>query len=229
MTIKALFIEVLGTLLDVNNIEKHIAELVIKEIPVRISGADLVRELVDEMRNRFLSEQYRSMKHLVKDSLAAITKKYSVILSPHELYYIANKAVNALVGIMRPYGDAQHFLKEVRGMGLAMYVLTSLDNDIAKKILITLSLAEYFNGIVSADLSRAMKPSPKIYLSALRRAGVRPEESLIVSALPEDVVGGTLCNIRTIFVKRGNDIPMGAQKVAGNLVEVVEILRKLVD
>ena len=228
MTIKALFVEVLGTILEIGNIEKHIAEFVTREIPVRISGVNLVGELIDEMRRRSLSGQYRSMRNLVKDSLITITKKYNVILSPHELYYIANKAVNALVGIMRPYWDAEHFLKEVRGMDITLYVLTSLDNDIAKKMLVTLSITEYFSAIISADLSRAMKPSPKIYLSALKRAGVRPEESLIVSALPEDVVGGALCNINTIFVKRENDAPMGAQKIANDLVEVVEILKRLV-
>ncbi len=227
--IRALFIEVLGTLLDIHDIERHIAEFAAREIPVRISGVNLIGELVNEIRNRISSpsNQYKSMKNIVKDSIAIITKKYNMILSPNEIYYITNKAINALVNIARPHWDVEPFLQGVRDMGMPIYILTNLDNDTTRKILISLNLTEHFSGIISADLSKAAKPNIKIYFSALRRAGVKPEESILISALPEDVIGGALCNIFTIFVKRGQEVPRNAQIVVENLVEAVEHLRKM--
>jgi len=109
---------------------------------------------------------------------------------------------NAFVTVARIYDDVEPALNELSNLGVPMYILTNLDNDIAKKILLKNGLLRFFKGVVSSDLTRVGKPNVRIFNAALYRAKVNKEEALIVSGLVEDIIGGKLSQIRTVFVNR---------------------------
>lgn len=59
-----------------------------------------------------------------------------------------------------------------------------------------------FTRIYSADLFQSSKPSPKVYLEAAEKMGVKPEACGLVAAHLSDLKGAKACGFHTIYVVR---------------------------
>ena len=72
-----------------------------------------------------------------------------------------------------------------------------------------------FDCVLSAELARAYKPAPEVYLTAARLLGVKPAELMLVAAHPGDLEGSRTAGLRTAFVDRpleqGRGSPARAQ------------------
>ena len=79
-------------------------------------------------------------------------------------------------------------MREAREQGLLLCVCTTSNERSAKAITRHLLSDIRFHSILAGDVVKAKKPDPAIYLLALERTGLRPEECLVV----EDSRIGTL-------------------------------------
>lgn len=76
-----------------------------------------------------------------------------------------------------------------------------------------------FQHLFSAEHFGAYKPSPKTYLGAVEKLGLKPEECAMVASHLEDLAEARKCGLRTIYVER-------PKEEAWSLQEVVEASRK---
>jgi 2-haloacid dehalogenase len=88
--------------------------------------------------------------------------------------------------------------------------------------------------ILGADVSRAYKPMPQVYLHACELLGVEPDRAMLVAAHDYDLDAARRCGLKTAYVVRANaHDPSKAANVkqhdgweykASNLIELAAIL-----
>ena len=65
-------------------------------------------------------------------------------------------------------------------------------------------IREYFDVIAASGEEGAAKPGPELFLTALRRAGCRPEEAAMIGDRPDnDIIPAKKLGMYTVWVKQG--------------------------
>lgn len=59
-----------------------------------------------------------------------------------------------------------------------------------------------FTHVFSAEMFKSYKPSPKVYLGAAEKLGLKPEECMMVAAHLDDLKHAKACGLRTCYVER---------------------------
>ncbi|KAI4642802.1 uncharacterized protein J4E79_011418 [Alternaria viburni] len=70
-----------------------------------------------------------------------------------------------------------------------------------------------FTHIFSAEMFGTYKPSPKVYLGAAEKLGLRPEECAMVAAHLNDLKAAKGCGLRTVYVERAQEEDWGEEVV----------------
>ncbi|ADY01950.1 Haloacid dehalogenase domain protein hydrolase [Vulcanisaeta moutnovskia 768-28] len=229
---KTLFFEVLNTLVRLTHFETESARLIRDELNIRISLDELASQFRKEWEDRYnmlISKGvYRSLRQLARETMISLLRKYSLSLSPAELDYFGNAISSLIVETSELYPDVIEAINALSQMSISMYILTNLDNDVAKKILLRNNLLRHFKGVVSSDLTKVGKPAIKIFQAALNRAGVPPSDALIVSGLVEDVIGAKFLDLKVVFVRRVDvQLPVKPFYEINTLTQLPEIISKL--
>ena len=88
--------------------------------------------------------------------------------------------------------------------------------------------------VLSAELARAYKPDPQVYLLAAQWLGVAPHELMLVAAHPSDLCAAAACGLRTAYVHRplefGADVPRehpGAGSFDLHAQDFIDLARQL--
>lgn len=227
-----LFMEVMDTLASLEGFAQEMASLIKREVDIKASEDEVAALIADEWSSKYnqlvTSGNYRSLRSLARDVMLTIIRKYSLGLGGRELEYWGDALANAFVTVAKIYDDVEPALNELSNLGVQMYILTNLDNDIAKKILLKNGLLRFFRGVISSDLTRVGKPNARIFNAALYRAKISKDDALIVSGLIEDVIGGKLSQIRTVFVNRRKvNLTVKPDYIIGNLTELPKLLTSI--
>lgn len=77
-----------------------------------------------------------------------------------------------------------------------------------------------FTGIYSAELFKTYKPNAKVYLGAAEKAGVRPEECMMVAAHLDDLKFAKQNGLRTMYVERPQEERHPSLREEEGLVDV---------
>ena len=98
-----------------------------------------------------------------------------------------------------PWPDVRTGLDELR----LEHVTATLSNG---HLALLVDLARHgdlrFDCLLSAELARAYKPAPEVYLTAARLLGFEPGEVMLVAAHPWDLQGAREAGLRTAFIDR---------------------------
>ncbi len=98
-----------------------------------------------------------------------------------------------------PWPDVKHGLEQLRGT----HIVATLSNG---HVAMLVDLARHgdlrFDCVLSAELARAYKPDPAVYLSAARLLALDPGEVMLVAAHPWDLKGARAAGLRSALVRR---------------------------
>jgi len=79
----------------------------------------------------------------------------------------------------------------------------------------SVNLARYaglpWDAILGAEIARAYKPQPEVYLASVAALGIEPAEAMMVAAHNGDLVAAAACGLRTAFVARPREYGPGQQ------------------
>jgi putative hydrolase of the HAD superfamily len=96
-------------------------------------------------------------------------------------------------------------LIELMKMNLKLAVVSDAPGREAWLRLCYLNLHHVFDVVVTFDDTHMRKPNPEPFVEALKRLGVKPQESLMVGDWAErDVVGAAQVGMRTVFARYGD-------------------------
>lgn len=86
----------------------------------------------------------------------------------------------AKLAALRPYDGARDVLDELRDEGMGLGVVSDADGLLAASRLRRCGLADFFDVVVTPDVTGERKPSPTNFLHALDRLGAGPSDAAMV-------------------------------------------------
>jgi putative hydrolase of the HAD superfamily len=209
MKTKAVFLDALGTLVDLEPPWVHLAEEL---------GIDPDQRLVDAVRAEMGYYKQHAHEGTDTDALADLRARCADVLSRELGRDVSVEQMMAAIRF-RAYPDAGPALSELRARGLRLVCVSNWDISLPD-VLARCGLLDAIEGVVSSADVGARKPDPAIFEAALEVAGVQPSEALHVGDTPdEDVDGARAAEIRVLLLDRdgGGDIASLAE-VAEHLV-----------
>ena len=109
-------------------------------------------------------------------------------------------AISRVWHILEPWPDSSSGLASINRLELQTCTLSNGNLNVLK------DLAAYghlqWTHFFSAEHFEAYKPSPKVYLGAVEKLGLKPEECAMVAAHLGDLKAAKECGLQTIYVER---------------------------
>ena len=102
---------------------------------------------------------------------------------------------------IKPLAGADRLVAALQQRGLTVVAATSASGDELKKLLEIARVT--LDGATSKDDAEESKPEPDILHAALSRAGVRPDEALMIGDTPYDIDAATKARVQTIAFRSG--------------------------
>jgi len=112
------------------------------------------------------------------------------------------------------YPEVEETLQQLRKMGLKIGIVTNgLESDY-RRVLQKVGLLDFFDVTVGIDTVGKMKPHRQIFLHALNKLEVSPNETLFVGdRLEEDYEGARRAGLRPLLIDRDNVIGSKVEKI----------------
>ena len=103
-------------------------------------------------------------------------------------------------GGLQPMPGAEDCLRRLRDLGVTLAVTTASDMERTTRYLTKLGLVKYFDRLISATEVPEGKPSPDIYLYAVKELGLTPEDCIAVEDAPNGILSAYRAGLRVIMV-----------------------------
>ncbi len=97
-------------------------------------------------------------------------------------------------------------LKNLAKQGMILGCCSNAIQESVVEMLLRASITEYFDIIMGNDVGFKPKPSPDIYLEAMRRLKVKPEECIIVEDAPHGIEAAKATGAKVIEVSGYNEV-----------------------
>jgi putative hydrolase of the HAD superfamily len=109
------------------------------------------------------------------------------------------------VRVLEPYPGTRETLGELKRRGFPLAVLTDAHNGNALARLRKTDLFQYFDHVISYDMTGAKKPAPDAFLLALRKLGTSPSETVLVGdSIRRDIAPAKELGMITAYAAYGD-------------------------
>jgi HAD superfamily hydrolase (TIGR01509 family) len=115
---------------------------------------------------------------------------------------------------LQPFPQVRDLLQRIRADGRDVVLASSATGEELERYKAIAGIGDLLDGATSADDAEQSKPEPDIFLAALRTAGVRADEAVVIGDTPYDAVAATRAGVRAIGVLCGR-FPEAALREAG--------------
>ncbi|OGH88698.1 MAG: HAD family hydrolase [Candidatus Magasanikbacteria bacterium RIFOXYC2_FULL_42_28] len=97
-------------------------------------------------------------------------------------------------------------LKELKRRGFALACVSNSIRETLHYMLKSAQLFDHFDFIIGNDEVKKTKPDPEIYLSALQKMNLRPEECVAVEDAPHGIASAKASGVKVIEVRDVQDV-----------------------
>jgi len=152
------------------------------------------------------SAPYKTVDQHHHDSLRDLLLERKLLLaddSPGSLFDEAQISTLALVWhFLDPWSDTSRGLRLLN----TKFSTATLSNGNVSLLTDMVKHADMpFTHIISSEMFKSYKPSPKVYLGAVERLGLQPEECVMVAAHLSDLKHAKSNGLRTVYVERSQE------------------------
>lgn len=93
----------------------------------------------------------------------------------------------------------------LRRAGFRLVTMTNGSVELTDGLLVRAGVRDQFDALLGVSGPRCWKPAPEAYRYAVRRAGVRPGEALLIAVHPWDVDGAQRAGLAGAWLRRGTN------------------------
>lgn len=202
------FLDVDGTLLWVDlDVEGYVRDLA----PYSTNGGLSVEKAAGPVWESMRRHIKENIEHRTEDDLAdfkrrnaEITAEALGIEAPTKmLAEVANRRIS-----FNPYPESEGVLRELRSMGLKLYVVSNWDI-LLEGVLTDLGWRDYFDGVVISAVVGSEKPERDIFEQALRMSGKLEYRKSVIHVGNDpvtDIRGAAQSGLDTLFINRENGV-----------------------
>ncbi len=123
------------------------------------------------------------------DMIHEVDKKFRESYPQYEPY----------VGI---FPEVKDVLQELKGKKAALGVVSNIPTVFLREHLRKFNLDSYFDIITGQEDCDEQKPSPKPIVFTIEKLGMKPQETLYVGDMEEDIIAGKMANAVTVAIVR---------------------------
>jgi len=140
--------------------------------------------------------------------LEKLTQEKQLPASLHNLIYDIkqNYTRRYVHSDTRPSFDKHLMLKRLKNSGIKLAVCSNSIRESVEVMLKNAMLLEYFDLLLSNQDVTQNKPHPEIYLTAMEKLSVRPEETIIVEDAPHGIESARASGAHVVVVDNANDV-----------------------
>jgi len=185
--LKAVFFDIDGTLIDSNDAHTR-AWVETLQRHGRSVSYDEVRSLIGKGSDKVFAE----LLGVASDSALAkqITKDRTQLL------------LSSFIPNLAPTPGARLLVQHMRSEGLRLVIASSSGEELPA-LLAQADLGDLLDTAVSSDEAKESKPDGDIIEVALRKAGVQPEEAVMVGDTPYDIAAAKAAGVKCIALRCG--------------------------
>ncbi|MFC7339163.1 haloacid dehalogenase type II [Haloferula chungangensis] len=221
---KVIFFDVNETLLDLTQMRASVGKALDgKEelLPLWFSTM-LHYSLVDTV-----TERYHGFADIGVAALMMVAKNNDIALTEEA----AREAIVTPLRSLPPHPDVKEGLQSLKDQGFRLISFTNSSNKGVQTQFENAGLMEFFEERLSVEDQKVYKPALASYRWAMEKAGVKPEEAMMVAAHGWDIAGVKAAGMTGVFVARPGKstypLAIPADKEVADLVELAEWLKTL--
>lgn len=104
-----------------------------------------------------------------------------------------------------PYPGVQELIPAISESGIGMTIVTDAESRQAKERLTKLGLYDYFQSVITPDITGKRKPDPTNFFNAMQVMKTLPEQTMIVGDSPKrEIEPGNKLGLMTVYAKYGD-------------------------
>lgn len=211
-SLRAVLVDIDGTLVDSN--DAHTRTWI--RVLARHGHAfphEAVRPLIGKGGDKLVAELLGPAAERADST--ALADERSELFASTELYEL------------KPTRGARALLQKLRDVGLQVVVATSAQASEADALLRQAGLDDLIDQAADSGDAAASKPDPDIVQSALRKAGARPSEAIMLGDTPHDVEAARKAGVPVIALRCGgwwnDDAFAGATAIYDDPAELLDL------
>ncbi|MBB4120329.1 phosphoglycolate phosphatase [Martelella radicis] len=135
---------------------------------------------------------------------------------------------DGMPGKSRPYPGTRAALERLKAEGFTLAVCTNKRMPLTMPLLTSLELADYFEVITGGDSFEYRKPDPRHVLSTIERAGIKPQNAVMIGDSSNDIDAARGADVASVAVTFGYADraveTLGANRMIGHFDELTAAL-----
>ena len=186
--VKAVLCDMDGTLVDSNELHAESWQRCFATFGITATVGEVQRQIGkggDQMLPVFVGKERLAE---IEEELKECKKKL------FEAEYLAQ---------VKPFPQARELMETIAGHGIRIAMASSAAKEELDKYLEIVGIAELVHEKTSSDDAEDSKPEPDIFLAALEKLGLAPEETVALGDTPWDAQAAGRAGVRTIGVECG--------------------------
>lgn len=191
--------DVYGTLIDTQGIQVTLEEMIGDEQKANAISRRWREKQLEYSFRRALMEHYQPFSVCTRQALDYALREAKVNLNQSQL-----DSLLAAYRTLPAYPDALGLLQQLQFNDARAFAFTNGEATVASDLLTHAELIEYLDGIVSVDVLRTFKPSPRVYHHFSEATDSAANQTWLISGNPFDIIGARHAGWRTAWVQRGN-------------------------
>lgn len=204
-SIDVVFFDVLGTVVDWRGsisaeVEKFLQTCHMSNVDARaLADAWVGRydNAAEKVRNG--SRPYVTLDVLNRETLEACIAEFG--LEPSRIPNRELEELNRAWHRLKPWPDAVEGITKLK----ERFVVAPLSDGHTRMLVDLAKFAELpWDTVLGADVFKAYKPTPEVYIGACNLLDVAPEKAILVAAHDYDLAGARQCGLKTALVHRRN-------------------------
>ena len=208
--IKAVFFDLYYTLVRYEPPQEELEARALQDFGINVKPEVFRRPLI--AANEFIYQEIarRPLRQRSQEEKMTLYAQYQGIVLKEAGIKANEKLVLGLLGKMQQvkmklvlFDDVMPALNDLKGRGLVLGLISNVEHDITSTFH-ELGLTSRLDVVVTSQESGLVKPRPEIFQEAMKRAGVKPAETVYVGDQYQvDIVGARGAGMKGILLDRG--------------------------
>ena len=205
--IKAIIFDMDGVISDTQKLHALVEEEILRRYGVNLSPEEITQKYAGTTDREFFEKIFND-HNISVDVENIIKEKWERMIK------ISKNNIS-------PISGAVELIKNLRRNDFKLAIASASPHNFIKLVLEELNLKGKFDVIVSAEDVKFGKPNPEIFLLAVKKLRVKPEECIIIEDGINGIIAGKKAGMKCIwFTKEENKTKVPADLIVNDLKEL---------
>ena len=172
----------------------------------KISACEKAAGIIGTGTGQELFRYFLSGKHGFEDPKNILDYMYDRNITDESLFMEASELYEDIkLSSIVPYPGVMELIPVIHRSGMGMTIVTDAESRQAKERLTKLGLYDYFQCVITPDITGKRKPDPVNFFSAMDVMKTKPEETMIIGDSPKrEIEPGNTLGLTTVYAKYGD-------------------------